>query len=468
MTGRIGRFVSWGKRCTDLDNIANKMKKYGWSKQTSDLFRKKANLELDIGVISRILDCSNNFNKTAEEHIQLIEGEIKNADLSDFNVEVFLHKPEIPIHAEPRVIVQFKNIDFNITRFMDDKDIGEEITDKDILGKIVAQISLHQMEYSDGPSAIKLSFVSCNFNSQLLLTVSINSINSPVFSCRTYGNAALEFINCKSRNINFSTVFDSSSFGSVTLEKCSIKEGIAVFQRKFVNQISQQNKFYAPIIMKEPSIEIIDTCIDNLKIIGKIDSFFRKENSFKCLSSSEYDFNLFYWGGYQKISTDDDDVFINRKFFLALNKNDVIQNDAFQLLTIQKELAKCHHAILRPEGKPSWKDRVLFWFSDRLSYHGTCWITTVTWFFILNLFIMIPFDVLVSVEKIEDLNKFFDIYFQLFNPTELASRVYGIDEDNGWASFFDFVHKFFYALLSYELVKTLRRFGRSNSAPPRI
>ena len=228
---------------------------------------------------------------------------IEDAGLSDFHVEIFLNEYKIPNHVdhgEPRVAVQFKNIDFNITSLID-------------AGDIAGDIELCQIEYFDGPSAISLSFLFCSFNSRL----SFNSI----FRCRINGNGHLEFIECKSQNINFVSVFCISAFGAVALLKCSITEGTTVFLAEPINSDSHSNSSDLPIIKKQISIEIIDSRIDNLRIDAsnrKIDSFFREKNIFKHLASSGYNFDLFYWGGYQQFSTSDDDVFLNRKFFLAL------------------------------------------------------------------------------------------------------------------------------------------------------
>ena len=424
--------------------------------------KRRGCVELDIGVISRILDCTDAFGSTPEDHIKWIKEKIKDESLSHSSIEVIFNDYELFSMADypsPRISVRFEKIDFDIS-----ESFGIEIP---------------AYSYPDGSSGIELFFSFCDF---------IDSGNTRFkIDWLPDGNSILYFTNCKFVNIDSSIMFDLSSSSSIFLNECEIINGEIIFREGDLADIKKsflprsldykihnvnifkpepRSKVYIGQEELLPSITVVDSKIDSLRIIGKINSFFRGKNIFRSLGSSEYSFEKFYWGGYQKFSITDDDVFLNRIFFLDLNKNDTIQNDAFQLLTVQKELAKCHYSILRSEGRLAWQDRILFRISDMASHNGTCWVTAVTWFLILNLFVMIPFDFMESVLEPNDWNGFFHIYFQLLNPVKLPSMLFEI-KNNGLASFFDAIHKIIYVLLSYELVKTLRRFGRSNSTPPR-
>ena len=505
ITGWIGEFASWCKRWISRDRIVDGVKKLGcwhkiwtvwnkiesevrkfgcWCKGKADSFRngwkRQERVKLDIEAISRILDCTDASGSTPEDHIKWIEEKIKDEGLTHFNIKVILNNyvlHNLASYPSPRITVQFEKIDFDIN---------------DLFG-----IEIPAYSYTEGPTGIELFFSYCNFKN--------SESNHLAISWLPDGNTILYFTNCKFKYIDSIIMFDLSSSSNIFMNECEAVNGETVFREgdladikkgffsKSLDQKIQNTHIFKPeprskdhIGREElfPSITIVNSKIDSLQLIGKINSFFRNKNIFRSLNSSDFSFSSFYWGGYQKFSTSDDHIFSNRKFFLDLNKNDVIQNDAFQLLTIQKELAKCHHVILRSEGNPSWQDRVLFRFSQCVSNHGTSWLRTIMMFYFgFNLFAFLIFSVisvLVNTFHISSYNDFIQVwchlwfntdglnaYGKLFNPIEFPSEIFCV-EDEWWAPFLDVIHKIIYALLSYELVKTLRRFGRSNSTPPRV
>ena len=483
LTGRIGKFTSRCKRWTDWNWVAGKIKNVGCRCKRTESLREDSEksqrrMKLDIEAISRILDSTGASGSTPEDHVKWIEGKIRNEGLPQFNIKVSIDNYELhnlANYSYPIITINFQKIDFDIC---------------DSFG-----IEIPAYSYPDGSSGIELSFSSCNLR---------NSGNS--FSKIDWlpdGNSSLCFKNCKFEDIYMLIMFDLSSSSDIFLSSCEMINGETVFREGDLADVkkdsiakSMDQKFHDVHIFKPesrskddmnqeklPSITIVNSKIDNLRLIGRINSFFRNKNIFKALRSGEYRFDRFYWGGYQKFSTSDDEIFLNQKFFLDLNANEEIQNNNFQILIIQRELAKCYHAILRSEGKVSWQDRVLFRFSQYVSNHGTSWLRAARVFSIdFNLLIVFPIISTASIcinnsfeSYIGFINAWYDswistrglnAYGRLFNPLELASQIFFV-KNEWWTPFFDGAHKIIYALLSYELVKTLRRFGRSNATPPR-
>ena len=469
MISLIGKFACWYKKWTGWDRIVSAARELAcWYKGKANSSRNgwkgEERAELNIEVISKILDCKDIQFETPADHAKWIKDKIRKEPWLNSHIKITFDnysKLQYDVgYAHPRLTIVFNRVDFSDVTFFND------------------EIKLPSFNYSDASTGVEVSFLSCNF---------IGLINNTSRICwLPDGNSILNFKNCKFISIDFFIGFGISSFSHIILDKCKIINGRTVFMEGDItkmnkpgistdckinslelfelelqlNKQSKANKF-------PPSVTIKNSKIDDICFIGKINSLFRKGNIFGVLRSDRYTFDTFYWSGYQKFNTVEDDIFSNHSFFLDLNANKVIQNNSFQLLTIQRELARCYHAILRSEGKSSQQDRILFWFSSIASHYGTCWITTVTWLLILNLSVIIPFDFLSCAVDPRDLNKLFDIYFQLLNPIKLPSIIFDV-ENSGWASFFDVFHKIIYAFLSYELVKTLRRFGKSNSTPTKI
>ena len=368
-----------------------------------DNSKSNSHVKLNINTLLEIISSVD----TQAENVKTLEEIVKNNSLSDFHVKIDESK------------ISLNRVTFDV------KDRSE----------------------IDFLSEVKLSFVSCNF---------VGDTSRVIWKFKK--NNSLNFKNCKFTDLVFDIEFEHPSCDhAIVFDECIMKNG----EVNCYNEIKNNGK-----TPSAPVIDISNSEIENIYLKGKINSRFYGKNIFGILKSEEYTFDLFYWGGYQKFSTQGDDVFSNRTFFIGLNNNNEIQNDGMQLLNIQKEIAKCNYVILRLEGESSRQDRVLFWFSGLVSHHGTCWITTIAWFFILNLSVMILFGFLTCIPEPRDWNKLVNIYFQLFHPLKTASTIFEV-KNNGLASFFDVVHKSFYAILSYELVKTLRRFGRSNATPPR-
>ena len=221
-----------------------------------------------------------------------------------------------------------------------------------------------------------------------------------------------------------------------------------------------------------PKIIISNSIIDTIIFFGKGNFRFTGKNRFSRLVGGNLPSTI-YWGGGQNFDVGEKNLFDNRDFFLNLKSNRETQQDAYQTLVVQKELAKCHHALLHLEGtRASLQDRMIFGFSRLVSYHGTSWIRTLTLIALLNLVVFLLFATAETFSN-STFGSFIDfvstwlnadglnIYLELFNPIKRASLHFSIQ---GWyATLLDWFHKIFYGLLAYELVKTLRRFGRASS-----
>ena len=225
-------------------------------------------------------------------------------------------------------------------------------------------------------------------------------------------------------------------------------------------------------IGNSPVVKISNNKIDTIRFVGKGNFRFTGKNKFSRLYGGNLPSTI-YWGGGQDFDVGEENIFDNRDFFLNLKSNKETQKDAFQTLIVQRELSKCHHALLHLEGtRASLQDKIIFGFSRFVSYYGTSWIRTLTLIALLNLAVFLLFattntflnstfgsfiDFVITWFNADGLN----IYLELFNPIKRASSHFCI---HGWyATLLDWFHKIFYGLLAYELVKTLRRFGRASS-----
>ena len=216
-----------------------------------------------------------------------------------------------------------------------------------------------------------------------------------------------------------------------------------------------------------PSIEISNSDIDFLVFSGKGEYRFTGKNRIAILRGGNLPAKV-YWGGGQKFATTKDAIFLNRDFFLNLKANREIQRDAFQTLIVQGELAKCHHAILRLEDvRTSFQDRTLFFFSWLVSYYGTSWVRTLISFAALNMIVFLLFVAMIFLLNADIgtcdfcVDTWPKIYLELLNPIARASSHFCVH--GFWPTLFDILHKIAFAFLAYELVKTLRRFGKANS-----
>ena len=219
---------------------------------------------------------------------------------------------------------------------------------------------------------------------------------------------------------------------------------------------------------KVPKIEIYDCKMKTLSFGGKGEFRFFGNSSFSCLYGGGPPSEV-YWGGGQEFNTlTKDFAFRNRIFFLNLKANAEVQKDAFQALMIQKDLAKCHHSLLRFEpSNTSLQDRIIFRFSWLASYYGTSWVRALIMIVVFNFFVLVFF---ASIDKYQNscdigcldlIVTWANAFLELFNPIAQASSHFCVR--GWWLTFFDWIHKFFYAAFAYEFVKSVRRFGRANS-----
>ena len=212
-----------------------------------------------------------------------------------------------------------------------------------------------------------------------------------------------------------------------------------------------------------PTVEISNSQMKMLKFWGNGEFRFSGKNKFSCLVGGGLPSKV-YWGSGQDFNRDQENIYKNKKFFLKLKYNAEAQKDTFQLIILQRELAKCEHALYSlEEVKSSFQDRIIFRFSWLVSYYGTSWLRTFLCILFLNLVVFFVFTTSVPASAVVPSCKTppnsTNSYLELFNPLIRASSHFCVQ--GWWYTLWDWIHKFLYATLAYELIKTLRRFGRN-------
>ena len=245
-------------------------------------------------------------------------------------------------------------------------------------------------------------------------------------------------------------------------------------------------------------IRISDNKFDVLNIFGMTNFYFEGRNVIKQLTPSAPDYpdmtpgetpieSTVHWGAHQKLDKDGAHFLTHKKIFTVLKQQAIDDNDTAQEMILQREIAKCDHAIAKSERWRAWQDRTIFGFSKWISNYGTSWARPLGWLVVLNLlsavlaqcitghnFKMLAFfDAFLKVWKDFDFYTIFivlgnsstlAIFFELFNPTSYLPRLLDPTtstlDSNAWISFLFIFQKVILAFTLYEMVKIFRRFGK--------
>ncbi len=219
-------------------------------------------------------------------------------------------------------------------------------------------------------------------------------------------------------------------------------------------------------------IRISDNEFDVLNIFGMTNFYFEGRNVIKQLTPYAPQYldiapgevsiePSVHWGAHQKLDEDGEYFLVHKKIFTILKQRAIANSDTMQEIILQREIAKCDHAIAKSEKWRAWQDRTIFGFSKWISNYGTSWIRPLGWLAGLN-FLIACFVQLICPET---KSTFLVIFFELFNPTSYLPKLLelkgaGGAGDNAWISFLFISQKVILAFTLYEMIKIFRRFGK--------
>ncbi len=185
----------------------------------------------------------------------------------------------------------------------------------------------------------------------------------------------------------------------------------------------------------------------------------------------------------------------HKKIFIVLKQRAITNGDIAQEMILQREIAKCDHAIAKSEKWRAWQDRMIFWFSKWISNYGTSWARPLGWLIALNLLIAVSAQYSIPGHELKTwaiLSYIFSgtdfnavcinavsnicniwailsdpqtlvIFLKLLNPTSYLPGLFELKSagPNGWELLSLFIlQKIILAFTLYEMIKIFRRFGR--------
>ncbi len=466
------------------------------------------------------------------EHIQHIEAQ---ADACGLKEHVFAEKLKGPIFVKEagceipyKYKVTVSNL--NIILF---KDIANKIFMHDLYnndkpyGRLYFEFKNNVIlnphsgvgRYIDvylGQSAT-LSFIGNHFkNVDIVVRVDKTEASAPIVRTKV---AVLEFKNNVSRSL-ISIGKDSSEEIFPVVDSWRLKRGIRgkIYAANKIEEIINKPNFAENSKIKvtpEQAEEADDKCIirisDNefnaLHVFGMTNFYFEGRNVIKQLIPYvEHDPEVvpgkisieasIHWGAGQNLDEDGKYFFTHKKIFTTLKQRAIANNDTAQEMILQREIARCDHAIAKSEKWRAWQDRTIFWFSKWISNYGTSWIWPLGWLIVFNILIAVSaqcitghnFKVLVILDALPKVWESLDftiltvlsnsstlvIFFELFNPTsylpELLDPTSYLPKmlepknlnpaPNAWISFLFIFQKVILAFTLYEMIKIFRRFGK--------
>ena len=82
-----------------------------------------------------------------------------------------------------------------------------------------------------------------------------------------------------------------------------------------------------------------------------------------------------YWGPYQEILPDVDNISKYKEFMVKMKKRAKKRSDAWQVEVFNREIIKCDHCIIRTEKiSHSFQDWVTLWINQHISNYGISWV----------------------------------------------------------------------------------------------
>ena len=190
----------------------------------------------------------------------------------------------------------------------------------------------------------------------------------------------------------------------------------------------------------------------------------------------------FYWGRYEKLFTEKEDINHHKELFAKLKKKAIENNDKFQELILNREILRLETILLKDKKinlnffkkqnlKEWWisqdweafQDKIILRVGSVFSNHGTSWIRPVSILLGINILISL---FIVYFLACADWQKWLFIFAELFNPlSNLNNSVKQIVDDEKDIIFSPWIfatinafQKLFFAGLAYETIRVFRRF----------
>ena len=169
-----------------------------------------------------------------------------------------------------------------------------------------------------------------------------------------------------------------------------------------------------------------------------------------------------YWGPYQTIVPDSLDWESHKMWLLELKALAEKRGDYSQRDILNREILKCDRVLIRQEPwLTSWQDRLTLWFNATFSNYGISWVRPLALLASVNFL----YSLLVVCLSSNDLYswEFLHTFLESFNPLYIPELL-GDDKKGGWYALLlgaGLLHKLFFAICVYEIIRAARRFSRS-------
>ena len=206
-------------------------------------------------------------------------------------------------------------------------------------------------------------------------------------------------------------------------------------------------------------VKIIDNSFTKLKISGFSKFFFHGKNKINQIVFKGDKINI-HWGPYQKLDKDGQYAHSHKQLFIALKARAIENQDKFQELIYQREIARCDWGILKDEKfLTSIQDWIVLCVGWAFSNHGVSWFRPIVWLLGINIAIALTYShVTCSTES--SWSTFWNAFWELLNPiTNLTyENVENCEPHKNAISFINAFQKVILFGLTYEIIKVFRRF----------
>ncbi len=165
------------------------------------------------------------------------------------------------------------------------------------------------------------------------------------------------------------------------------------------------------------------------------------------------------WTPYQIIDLNKKHFNVNKASFIVLKERAVRKGDKLQESVIQREILKCESILFESKNDNALRqDRWIMSFGKWISGHGVFWLRP--FFCLLGVNIFFTFVAFLITWEFPFVINFLDILVEMFNPiSSLNSTMKFADADDNVAiSAINIFQKIVFALLTYELIRVMRRF----------
>ena len=201
-------------------------------------------------------------------------------------------------------------------------------------------------------------------------------------------------------------------------------------------------------------VRIIDNQLNQLRFSGAVNFYFRGINNIEQIILEGNEANI-HWGPYQELDEDGQYAHSHKQLFLTLKARAIENQDKFQELIYQREIAKCDWAIIKDENLlTSFQNKMVLLVGWAFSDHGTSWLRPFIYLIIVNTIVAGCY----SHSKCPN-PEYWNTYWQLLNPfSNLIKDVRYCTSDQTLLYFLTGFQKLFYLGMSYEIIRVFRRF----------